>query len=464
MSNVEVTTSRDEECEIDLSGIESSPSKRKRKRSIYTTDYNDLEEVNQITEGHESSQRAAFAKLPPQMSIKIFEPHLEKNRVTWIPHAASFKLPGRIRKLPCDVSMISSFLSYDDISNVSNSLTAKISHRSQVQTCFIPLAFPIPRSQTWIAINENIRSEDEPVLRYVPYFGDDDVTGVDVSAYEQVPGEIEHEICSEPDEVLILYFLHRHSLSKISDDDLSTLPSVRPEVLTSLERILRISTSQLFKAFNRAFEGRLLRERSRENIYNKTSGYHACMAGGQNLLALQGCGYISYRNSDQSNSILGLKGVDNYESLVESYRELFCRRCYVYDCQAHGVMQPKPNRRTDPQLPFPSPIPGIKIPGEFARDVISNAPGRPRKLSPAEVSNLQHPGQDISVIDGIPVKLYSPWPSAGASKALPVKMKKVVPSATSLPPVTEVEKALLEKAFDVWGTDPQSMSVSYIPS
>ena len=35
------------------------------------------------------------------------------------------------------------------------------------------------------------------MLRYVPYFGDEDTTGVDVSAYDLVPGEIEQELKSE---------------------------------------------------------------------------------------------------------------------------------------------------------------------------------------------------------------------------------------------------------------------------
>lgn len=35
------------------------------------------------------------------------------------------------------------------------------------------------------------------VVRYVPYFGDDDRTGVDVSFYDMVPGEMELETDSE---------------------------------------------------------------------------------------------------------------------------------------------------------------------------------------------------------------------------------------------------------------------------
>lgn len=58
-------------------------------------------------------------------------------------------------------------------------------------TVFIPLMCPTPKSLAWTNIAYNVRCDDEPVLRYVPYFGDDDVTGVDVSAYDLVPGELE---------------------------------------------------------------------------------------------------------------------------------------------------------------------------------------------------------------------------------------------------------------------------------
>jgi hypothetical protein len=49
-------------------------------------------------------------------------------------------------------------------------------------------------NKAFLSCRYNIRSEDEPVLRYVPYFGDDDTTGIDVSAYDKLPGDIEPEI------------------------------------------------------------------------------------------------------------------------------------------------------------------------------------------------------------------------------------------------------------------------------
>lgn len=33
---------------------------------------------------------------------------------------------------------------------------------------------------------------------------------------------------------------------------------------------------------------------------------------------------------------------------MESYRDLFCRMCYQYDCKMHGIEHPLPLRRVDP--------------------------------------------------------------------------------------------------------------------
>ena len=44
-------------------------------------------------------------------------------------------------------------------------------------------------TEGFISVTSNFRAEDEPVLRYVPYFGEDDETSIDISYYEAVPGE-----------------------------------------------------------------------------------------------------------------------------------------------------------------------------------------------------------------------------------------------------------------------------------
>jgi hypothetical protein len=44
---------------------------------------------------------------------------------------------------------------------------------------------PLPKALAWTGLRTNRYARDDPVLRYVPYFGDDDTTGVDVAAYDE---------------------------------------------------------------------------------------------------------------------------------------------------------------------------------------------------------------------------------------------------------------------------------------
>ena len=41
---------------------------------------------------------------------------------------------------------------------------------------------PLPKALAWTGLRTNRYARDDPVLRYVPYFGEDDTTGLDVAA------------------------------------------------------------------------------------------------------------------------------------------------------------------------------------------------------------------------------------------------------------------------------------------
>ena len=68
---------------------------------------------------------------------------------------------------------------------------------------------PLPKSVGFISVTSNFRAEDEPVLRYVPYFGEDDETSIDVSYYEAVPSELDREMASEVDEQTLVAMTRR---------------------------------------------------------------------------------------------------------------------------------------------------------------------------------------------------------------------------------------------------------------
>lgn len=98
------------------------------------------------------------------------------------------------------------------------------------------------------------------------------------------------------------------------------------------------------------------------------------------MLALQGAGppFFTHAESRCGFGGLGLKRSSDYEELVESYKELFCRRCFIYDCKAHGVLQPRPIKRVDPAAPFPCPVAGLALPVDNIRKT-AKAPRHKRR-------------------------------------------------------------------------------------
>lgn len=110
----------------------------------------------------------------------------------------------------------------------------------------IPYVDPIPFAWTWVPIAGNVHADDEVILRSNPYFGDDDIDGVDTSHFEQVPGELEREIMGEAEELALFYLLdvYKH----------------KGFIFEALEAVLNITVSEIKKAHERIKEGRWYRE------------------------------------------------------------------------------------------------------------------------------------------------------------------------------------------------------------
>lgn len=222
----------------------------------------------------------------------------------------------------------------------------------------IPLILPLPRSTAWNPIVDNFRVEDDPVLRYVPYFGENDPQPLDVSFFERVPDDKEPEIRGDVDEATVQVMHLRYGLT--------------PAVAASLGKVLQVSTSQVLCA-----------GRNAPNYYPSTSatgpsslavtGSCCAACDAPFLRALQtrcpearpsahilGPGDESRRRAAVVSEATGLRPCGTYNELAESYRELFCRRCYTYDCRRHGLSQPQPRHRTDPpNSPAPPKAPAV---------------------------------------------------------------------------------------------------------
>ena len=86
----------------------------------------------------------------------------------------------------------------DEMSSSEGAVGQKAAQWSRIlPTVLIPIVVPIPRYLAWCRLTQNYWADEDPVLRYIPYFGDDDITGFDTSYYDYVPGELEGELGGE---------------------------------------------------------------------------------------------------------------------------------------------------------------------------------------------------------------------------------------------------------------------------
>lgn len=95
----------------------------------------------------------------------------------------------------------------------------------------IPVIKPLADSITWLYSKYSRRVEDQPLLKYQPYFGDNDISGVDISAYDTANNQFTREITSEVLELCIVLLLDKYSTSctrDLSGDMLHDIAVVLP--------------------------------------------------------------------------------------------------------------------------------------------------------------------------------------------------------------------------------------------
>ena len=91
-------------------------------------------------------------------------------------------LNGHITSNLSASSSSASLCSTDSSASLSSSPNKTV-HLEQ-PVIFLPVFLPSPRTVTWIRLPQNYWAEDQSELKYVPYFGDDDTTGCDISDYK----------------------------------------------------------------------------------------------------------------------------------------------------------------------------------------------------------------------------------------------------------------------------------------
>ena len=224
----------------------------------------------------------------------------------------------------------------------------------------------VPKFLSWMSIPHNLRYDDNAVMRFVPYFGDDDTTGVDVSHYDVLPDQLAREMVSEVDEKILGILCRRHPLS------LSLFRAIG-QALHFPPHVLQKRFRELVAAQTRWHSIRTLRQRQPLHpglrFWNRRQ---ARMLAGNNFQT-----HLGHQVQQEHAATPRVADafvmpasrvhdtVNPNNDIADSVREMFCRRCLVFDCRNHGIQHVLPRQRFDPDpegepATKPEPVCGAK--------------------------------------------------------------------------------------------------------
>ncbi|RQM14731.1 hypothetical protein DD237_007268 [Peronospora effusa] len=227
----------------------------------------------------------------------------------------------------------------------------------------LPYIRPLSKSTAYIGLKANIRAEDDLILHYKPYFGeDDDGADIDEAWYDAIgpkSSSLSLGLDGEVNECLLRLVVCECGTT---DNVFSALKNVFgfAQAYSDYSEMKKLDDS-----FNLA--GRRIKE-AKELISRKPKEFPLAklvslepslqdITDCQKTLAERLTPPPNYFDSNlarhHSNRSygLGLRSTKNYAELIETYRDMFCRMCYDYHCLEHGIEHPLPSHRVDPVYP-----------------------------------------------------------------------------------------------------------------
>jgi hypothetical protein len=250
----------------------------------------------------------------------------------------------------------------DPSSSTSGMIETKEAYRANtLPIIFFPTIIPLPKSLTWIKLRDNFRVDDQTVLRYIPYFGDDDF-GFDMSAYEYVPWELEGDIGGEVIETTISTIMKKYeqTFEQEESGEVIDLESKGNEhrrlqassLEASLMKLFSLSLAQLRQAKKHGdmYSDLILSENKIEipPQLEQRLIHRFGSAAFLPLLLRTAQDSLSHQLKDMIVEGYGYRNKSEYKYVAENYVDMFCRRCYKYDCRTHGIEQPKQRFHEDP--------------------------------------------------------------------------------------------------------------------
>ncbi|CAB4432133.1 unnamed protein product [Rhizophagus irregularis] len=244
--------------------------------------------------------------------------------------------------------------------NIQDSLSA--SHRKKRyekrQAASVPIQNQIPRYAFWTPIIRSSKTEDDPVLRHLYYFGEDSEDDGDIDYSDVYEDSIvgRNSIDPEGEQIAMRTLHHIFNQNNVSvglvEKSLVKIDPKQSEVITTSSRMGRSSVTA-----NRAIE---IDDHDVEIVEVVANALAKILKGKEITMLLHK--YLEYARKfeppssateststpDDSSDmdIESPKSESNVNLMMHSYSSLWCRRCYVYDCKLHGTdFRPSENRK-----------------------------------------------------------------------------------------------------------------------
>lgn len=183
----------------------------------------------------------------------------------------------------------------------------------------------VPSHMSWTAIIKNTAVEDDPVLSAIPYFGDDDREGVDLSLYyKDATREEEHDPVHDK---LILLCGDKYNMTDVA--------------LVTASEMLSRSSSYLKERYEALCADRMEQQSKEPKAEMGATPADDTFGAGRLCAAIVDGFHGASATGSSFQSAPECRG-------LETYTAMFCRRCFKYDCHFHGIYHPQSSMKDVP--------------------------------------------------------------------------------------------------------------------
>ncbi|KAG7379206.1 Histone-lysine N-methyltransferase ezh1 [Phytophthora pseudosyringae] len=248
----------------------------------------------------------------------------------------------------------------------------------------LPSIRPLSKCTAYIGVKANVRVEDDPILRYKPYFGeDDDGADIDEAWYDAVApksSSLSSGLDGEVNEFLLRLVIRECGTTEKVFNALKKVPGFA-QAYSDYAEIKKMDDSSRLAARRIKEAKELISNMSAAFPLAKVAALEPALGkieGSQKTLEVRLAPSPTYfdsnlaRNHASRGYGLGLRSTDNYTELLVTYRDMFCRMCYDYHCLEHGIEHPLPSHRVDPINP-PLHLSAVAIAATRKREQGENA-------------------------------------------------------------------------------------------